>query len=152
MEDKSFTKELDQWIEQLNECKQLSENQVRTLCEKVSWSQPPGFYYDSVRPRVNVAWTAKGAPTNFWNEVTARRLFSPHFRPVILDCASIPSLYHLNNYLNLILSLFASPGPLNCINPHGYPTAIFWGQIGRKLAYFTSLPANTRSLFYCLVY
>uniref|UniRef100_A0A669CSS6 protein-serine/threonine phosphatase n=1 Tax=Oreochromis niloticus TaxID=8128 RepID=A0A669CSS6_ORENI len=34
MEDKSFTKELDQWIEQLNECKQLSENQVRTLCEK----------------------------------------------------------------------------------------------------------------------
>lgn len=36
MEDKSFTKELDQWIEQLNECKQLSENQVRTLCEKVS--------------------------------------------------------------------------------------------------------------------
>lgn len=36
MEDKSFTKELDQWIEQLNECKQLTENQVRTLCEKVS--------------------------------------------------------------------------------------------------------------------
>lgn len=35
MEDKSFTKELDQWIEQLNECKQLTENQVRTLCEKV---------------------------------------------------------------------------------------------------------------------
>lgn len=35
MEDKSFTKELDQWIEQLNECKQLSESQVRTLCEKV---------------------------------------------------------------------------------------------------------------------
>uniref|UniRef100_A0A672ZY88 Serine/threonine-protein phosphatase 2A catalytic subunit beta isoform n=1 Tax=Sphaeramia orbicularis TaxID=375764 RepID=A0A672ZY88_9TELE len=34
MEDKSFTKELDQWIEQLNECKQLTENQVRTLCEK----------------------------------------------------------------------------------------------------------------------
>lgn len=35
MEDKSFTKDLDQWIEQLNECKQLSESQVRTLCEKV---------------------------------------------------------------------------------------------------------------------
>uniref|UniRef100_A0A3P9PUN6 Serine/threonine-protein phosphatase n=1 Tax=Poecilia reticulata TaxID=8081 RepID=A0A3P9PUN6_POERE len=34
MEDKTFTKELDQWIEQLNECKQLTENQVRTLCEK----------------------------------------------------------------------------------------------------------------------
>jgi len=28
-------KELDQWIEQLNECKQLTENQVKTLCEKV---------------------------------------------------------------------------------------------------------------------
>ena len=36
MEDKVFTKELDQWIEQLNECKQLSENQVKILCEKVS--------------------------------------------------------------------------------------------------------------------
>lgn len=28
-------KELDQWIEQLNECKQLTESQVKTLCEKV---------------------------------------------------------------------------------------------------------------------
>lgn len=36
MEDKTFTKELDQWIEQLNDCKQLNESQVRTLCEKVS--------------------------------------------------------------------------------------------------------------------
>ncbi|RXN11841.1 serine threonine- phosphatase 2A catalytic subunit beta isoform [Labeo rohita] len=34
MDDKAFTKELDQWVEQLNECKQLTENQVRTLCEK----------------------------------------------------------------------------------------------------------------------
>lgn len=43
MEDKSFTKELDQWIEQLNECKQLTENQVRTLCEKVSWLRKSSF-------------------------------------------------------------------------------------------------------------
>lgn len=43
MEDKSFTKELDQWIEQLNECKQLTENQVRTLCEKVSWLRRSSF-------------------------------------------------------------------------------------------------------------
>lgn len=43
MEDKSFTKELDQWIEQLNECKQLTENQVRTLCEKVGWLRRSGF-------------------------------------------------------------------------------------------------------------
>ncbi|MGH0160193.1 UNVERIFIED_CONTAM: hypothetical protein FKN15_038966 [Acipenser sinensis] len=35
MDDKVFTKELDQWVEQLNECKQLTENQVRTLCEKI---------------------------------------------------------------------------------------------------------------------
>ncbi|KAJ3587761.1 hypothetical protein NHX12_011358 [Muraenolepis orangiensis] len=34
MDDKSFTKELDGWIERLNECKQLSENQVKFLCEK----------------------------------------------------------------------------------------------------------------------
>ncbi|KAF0038439.1 hypothetical protein F2P81_008923 [Scophthalmus maximus] len=34
MDEKAFTKELDQWIEQLNECKQLSEGQVKTLCEK----------------------------------------------------------------------------------------------------------------------
>ncbi|GAB5570200.1 serine/threonine-protein phosphatase 2A catalytic subunit beta isoform [Prionailurus iriomotensis] len=40
MDDKAFTKELDQWVEQLNECKQLNENQVRTLCEKeleIAW-------------------------------------------------------------------------------------------------------------------
>lgn len=35
MDEKAFTKELDQWIEQLNECKQLSESQVKSLCEKV---------------------------------------------------------------------------------------------------------------------
>lgn len=35
MEDKATTKDLDQWIEQLNECNQLTEAQVRTLCEKV---------------------------------------------------------------------------------------------------------------------
>lgn len=39
MDDKSFTKELDGWIEQLNECKQLSENQVKVLCEKVRFAQ-----------------------------------------------------------------------------------------------------------------
>ncbi len=35
VEDRAAAKELDQWIEQLNDCKQLSENQVKTLCEKV---------------------------------------------------------------------------------------------------------------------
>lgn len=38
MEEKAVVKELDQWIEQLNECKQLAENQVKTLCEKVCQS------------------------------------------------------------------------------------------------------------------
>lgn len=35
MEDKTTLKDLDQWIEQLNECKQLTETQVKTLCDKV---------------------------------------------------------------------------------------------------------------------
>ena len=30
----AFNKDLDQWIEQLMECKQLTETQVRQLCEK----------------------------------------------------------------------------------------------------------------------
>ena len=34
LEDKTTLKELDQWIEQLTECKQLSESQVKPLCEK----------------------------------------------------------------------------------------------------------------------
>lgn len=34
--DKNQLKELDGWIEQLMECKQLQENHVKTLCEKVS--------------------------------------------------------------------------------------------------------------------
>ena len=33
--ERSGLKELDQWIEQLMECKQLAENNVKTLCEKV---------------------------------------------------------------------------------------------------------------------
>ncbi|EYC09062.1 hypothetical protein Y032_0062g3330 [Ancylostoma ceylanicum] len=33
--DRAMIKDVDQWIEQLYECKQLSENQVKILCEKV---------------------------------------------------------------------------------------------------------------------
>lgn len=36
MEDKAALKDLDQFIEQLNECKQLTETQVKTLCDKVN--------------------------------------------------------------------------------------------------------------------
>ncbi len=35
-EQSNAMKDLDGWIEQLNECKQLQENQVKQLCEKVS--------------------------------------------------------------------------------------------------------------------
>ena len=37
-EERAAAKELDQWIEQLNDCKQLTENQVKTLCDKVNIS------------------------------------------------------------------------------------------------------------------
>ena len=37
VEDKAIYKELDQAIEQLYQCKQLPEAQVKTLCEKVSY-------------------------------------------------------------------------------------------------------------------
>lgn len=33
--DKTSLKELDQWVEQLYECKPLAEVQVKTLCDKV---------------------------------------------------------------------------------------------------------------------
>nr|CAD7593542.1 unnamed protein product [Timema genevievae] len=36
MEEKASLKELNQWIEQLNECKQLTESQVKTLCDKLA--------------------------------------------------------------------------------------------------------------------
>ena len=35
MENKTEAKELDKWIEQLEQCKQLEESQVKILCEKV---------------------------------------------------------------------------------------------------------------------
>lgn len=36
MEDKVVAKELDEWISNLEDCKQLEESQVKVLCEKVS--------------------------------------------------------------------------------------------------------------------
>lgn len=36
VDDKATAKDLESWIEQLMECKQLSETQVKTLCEKVN--------------------------------------------------------------------------------------------------------------------
>lgn len=34
--EKTGLKELDGWIEELMDCKQLAESNVKTLCEKVS--------------------------------------------------------------------------------------------------------------------
>ena len=49
MEEKASLKELDQWIEQLNDCKQLTESQVKTLCDKVreTHSSPTFFFFFS---------------------------------------------------------------------------------------------------------
>lgn len=44
MEDKTTLKDLDQWIEQLNECKQLTETQVKTLCDKVKYFHRNFFF------------------------------------------------------------------------------------------------------------
>lgn len=54
MDDKSFTKELDGWIEQLNECKQLSENQVKVLCEKVRGLQQ--LFISFLSCQLTVSW------------------------------------------------------------------------------------------------
>uniref|UniRef100_A0A8C9DYX8 Uncharacterized protein n=1 Tax=Phocoena sinus TaxID=42100 RepID=A0A8C9DYX8_PHOSS len=35
----TFNKELDQWVEQLNECKQLNENQAKEILTKESNAQ-----------------------------------------------------------------------------------------------------------------
>ena len=43
--DKTALKELDGWIEQLMECKQLAESNVKTLCEKVSQKSYLFYYF-----------------------------------------------------------------------------------------------------------
>lgn len=61
MEEKVFTKELDQWVEQLNECKQLSEGQVKSLCEKVSGEGRRGRAGSCRRGRCRSAGRARGS-------------------------------------------------------------------------------------------
>lgn len=51
MDDKTSLKELDQWIEQLNECKQLTESQVKFLCDKVNNSSAAPRRYDTAAAR-----------------------------------------------------------------------------------------------------
>ena len=45
VDDKTSAKDLEQWIEQLNDCKQLSEAQVKTLCDKVCFSTLCFFHF-----------------------------------------------------------------------------------------------------------
>ena len=42
-------KDLDEWIEQLFECKQLSESQVKVICDKVSI----GYHFECVQIHSN---------------------------------------------------------------------------------------------------
>lgn len=53
MEDKTTLKDLDQFIEQLNECKQLTETQVKTLCDKV---KPPIFFHSKYHIYFIMLW------------------------------------------------------------------------------------------------
>jgi hypothetical protein len=47
--EKSSLKELDGWIEQLMECKQLAETHVKTLCEKVRLKKKKNAQYLQTR-------------------------------------------------------------------------------------------------------
>lgn len=74
MDEKAFTKELDLWIEQLNECKQLTEGQVKSLCEKVRY-----VYFNNLTP-FSTTSSCQRLPS----------LLSPYRRlPHILKMASI---------------------------------------------------------------
>nr|CAD7399020.1 unnamed protein product [Timema cristinae] len=69
MEEKASLKELDQWIEQLNECKQLTESQVKTLCDKVNWDS-------------SLFGTTFEKQTKQASSMAFPRLFGPTFRLV----------------------------------------------------------------------
>ena len=51
MDDKVYYKELDQMIDHLKECKQLAENQVKTLCDRVSWDF---FFHLKKKKSINI--------------------------------------------------------------------------------------------------
>ena len=51
-EEKNHLKDMDGWIEQLMECKQLSENQVKSLCEKAKEILAKESNVQEVRHRV----------------------------------------------------------------------------------------------------
>ena len=57
--EKQGLKELDGWIEQLMECKQLAETHVKTLCEKVSPKNSHPFF------RQTATFTSRDLKSNF---------------------------------------------------------------------------------------
>lgn len=70
MEDKTTLKDLDQWIEQLNECKQLTESQVKILCEKVS-----EFSHTEIRVKLREKRPKVQATTSLQRRSSKRRSF-----------------------------------------------------------------------------
>ena len=48
-------KELDTWIENLSNCKQLEETEVKRLTDKVSWPKESSVVFVG-RGRVKMAW------------------------------------------------------------------------------------------------
>lgn len=59
VDDKATAKDLESWIEQLMECKQLSETQVKTLCEKVN--RFFSFF-------LAVKWPLRNETSSLWKE------------------------------------------------------------------------------------
>lgn len=71
MEDKTTLKDLDQWIEQLNECKQLTESQVKILCEKVGEFFQAEISREILQETTESAWNRSSSTVNlrlqaFW--------------------------------------------------------------------------------------
>lgn len=71
MEDKTTLKDLDQWIEQLNECKQLTESQVKILCEKVREFFQAEISREILQETTESAWNRSSSTVNlrlqaFW--------------------------------------------------------------------------------------
>ena len=63
MDDKIYYKELDAMIEHLKECKQLPENQVKTLCDKVSLEKI--LFFENTLTLSNFIKISKNRPEKF---------------------------------------------------------------------------------------
>lgn len=84
------------------------------------------------------------------NGGTARRLFSPRFRPVILRRPIFHSTVAAKSCskADLVDEFTTGPGKTDKVDV--YPPTVVSGLTGRKFASFTSSPENRRGPFYCL--